>query len=73
MAVIQAIERIAELSAAIQNGFAKDGFATKELVGDNSILEARLNKKGPGGMAWFMDDSKDRPERPARNMRPSWG
>ena len=51
-------QTIAELSAAIHRGFAKDGFATKELVGDNSILEARLNKKGPGGMAWFMDGSK---------------
>jgi hypothetical protein len=44
---------IAELSRAIEAGFARDGFATEELVGDNSILEARLNKKGPGGMAWF--------------------
>ncbi len=44
---------IAELSGAIEAGFAKDGFATEELVGANSILEARLNKKGPGGMAWF--------------------
>ena len=44
---------IPELSAAIQAGFARDGFATKELVGNDSILEARLNKKGPGGLPWF--------------------
>ncbi|EXI84566.1 MAG: Calcineurin-like phosphoesterase [Candidatus Accumulibacter regalis] len=50
---------IAELSTAIENGFAKDGFATKELSDENSILEARLNKKGPNGMPWFMDGSKD--------------
>src|SRR5262245_13408244 len=43
------------ISAAIEAGFAKDGFATKELVGKNSILEARLNKKGPGGLPWFQD------------------
>ena len=49
---------IDELNTAIANGFAKDGFATDELISDNSILEARLNKKGPGGMAWFMDGSK---------------
>ncbi len=46
---------IGELSAAIEAGFAKDGFSTEELVGDNSILEARLNKKGPGGLPWFQD------------------
>lgn len=55
---------VAELSAAIESGFAKDGFATAELVGDNSILEARLNKKGPGGVAWFYDgDSKNSPKK----------
>lgn len=35
--------------------FAKDAFASKELIGKNSILEARLNKKGPGGLPWFQD------------------
>ncbi|MEN9865387.1 MAG: hypothetical protein RL748_977 [Pseudomonadota bacterium] len=48
---------VAELESAIQSGFAKDGFATQELVGDNSILEARLNKKGPNGLPWFMEGS----------------
>jgi hypothetical protein len=46
---------IKQLTADIEAGFAKHGFATKELVGDNSILEARLNKKGPGGLPWFQD------------------
>lgn len=46
---------IQQISAAIEAGFAKDGFATKELVGKNSILEARLNKKGPNGLPWFQD------------------
>jgi hypothetical protein len=55
---------IKQLSADIEAGFAKDGFATKQLVGKNSILEARLNKKGPGGMPWFMDgDSSTDPQK----------
>jgi hypothetical protein len=48
---------IAKLEADIEKGFAANGFATQQLVGDNSILEARLNKKGPGGMAWFYEGS----------------
>jgi hypothetical protein len=44
-----------ELAAAIQTGFAKDGFATDELVGADSILEARLSDKGPGRLPWFHD------------------
>jgi len=48
---------IKDLSAAIEQGFQKKGFGTKELKGDNSILEARLNKKGPGGLPWF--DNRD--------------
>jgi hypothetical protein len=46
-------QTITALSSAIQNGFAQDGFATPTLVGDNSILEARLNDKGPNGLPWF--------------------
>jgi Calcineurin-like phosphoesterase len=42
-----------ELTAVIESGFAKDGFSTGELVGADSILEARLSKKGPGGLPWF--------------------
>ena len=50
-------QTIQALSAAIEAGFAKDGFATQELVGDNSILEARLNDKGPNGLPWFDNGS----------------
>lgn len=46
-------QSIQALSSAIENGFAQDGFATKALVGDNSILEARLNDKGPNDLPWF--------------------
>ena len=44
---------IAKLSGAIEAGFSAAGFSTEELIGNNSILEARLNKKGPGGLPWF--------------------
>lgn len=50
---------IPELSAAIEAGFDKDGFASTELIGHNSILEARLNKKGPHGLPWFYDGDSD--------------
>lgn len=50
-------QTIQALSAAIEAGFAKDGFATQELIGDNSILEARLNDKGPNGLPWFDNGS----------------
>src|SRR6185295_18447709 len=46
-------QTVAQLSAAIQSGFNESGFATPALVGDDSILEARLNKKGPNGLPWF--------------------
>ncbi|HWZ41977.1 MAG TPA: metallophosphoesterase [Candidatus Saccharimonadales bacterium] len=50
-------QSIPDLSAAIESGFKKHGFATKQLVGDNSLLEARLNDKGPGGLPWFDNGS----------------
>lgn len=52
-------QSIPTLSAAIEAGFATDGFATQELVGDNSILEARLNDKGPNGLPWFDNGNKN--------------
>ena len=55
---------IQELAEAIEKGFQKKGFATKELIGDNSILEARLNKKGPNGLPWFYGgDQKTSPKK----------
>ena len=54
-----------EIAAAIEKGFQKKGFATKELVGDASILEARLNRKGgPNGLPWFYGgDAKTSPKK----------
>jgi hypothetical protein len=48
---------IANLSASIRNGYATSGYAAKELIGSNSLVEARLNNKGPGGLPWFDNGS----------------
>ena len=54
---------IDQLEAAIDAG-AKESFDTPELVGDNSILEARLNKQGPCSLPWIQDGcSKTHPKR----------
>lgn len=37
---------LAAIEADVEHGFSKDGYATKQLIGDESILEARLNGKG---------------------------
>lgn len=50
---------VKDLSASIQKGYAKDGYAAKELIGDNSLIEARLNKQGPNGLPWF-DNGNDK-------------
>ena len=41
------------LAADLRNGVDRDGFATAQLVGGNSILEARIGAKGPRGRSWF--------------------
>jgi hypothetical protein len=43
---------IAQLAADLQNGVIKDGFATRQLIGDDSVLESRLNEKG-GATPWI--------------------
>lgn len=50
---------IAALSADIEAGFASKGFKTPELIGDNSILEARLNNKGCDNKPWFYDCGRE--------------
>lgn len=51
-------QSIAGLNAAIGNGICQDGFATPALQDTNSILEARLNGKGPNGLPWFDSGKK---------------
>jgi hypothetical protein len=43
--------RIGELAIDLETGVAREGFATKQLIGDESILEARLN--GEGRKPWI--------------------
>ncbi len=42
-----------ELSTDLRNGVDRDGFASRELIGANSLLEARLGDNGPGGRPWI--------------------
>jgi hypothetical protein len=44
---------MAGLAADLQAGVNGDGFGSRELVGDNSILEARLGENGPNSAPWF--------------------
>src|SRR5579883_3494773 len=44
---------LARLAADLRAGVGRDGFASAQLTGPNSLLEARIGEKGPGGRAWF--------------------
>jgi hypothetical protein len=42
----------AQLTADLERGFAENGFGSRQLIGDDSLLEARLNRKG-GSKPWI--------------------
>jgi hypothetical protein len=44
---------IPQLTADFESGVGKDGFGSQQLVGQDSLLEARLGEEGPGGHSWF--------------------
>jgi Calcineurin-like phosphoesterase len=44
---------LAHLAADLQSDVDRHGFAAPQLIGDNSLLEARIGEKGPNGRAWF--------------------
>jgi hypothetical protein len=44
-----------QLAADIQAGVDNEGFRTKQLVGDDSLLEARLDQDGPNGKPWLVE------------------
>ena len=44
---------IRQIESDVEAGFAHDGYATKQLIGDYSILEARLNGQGRGREPWI--------------------
>lgn len=43
---------MAELRRDLQAGFDRDGYDSEQLIGKNSLLEAKLDKDGPGGQPW---------------------
>lgn len=46
---------IAQLRRDIQAGFDKDGYNSQQLTGGNSLLEAKLDRDGPGGKPWIQE------------------
>ena len=52
---------VEQLTADLQGGVEHDGFGTKHLIGDDSILESRLN--GEGRKPWIDAGMPDRGER----------
>lgn len=46
---------IAGLKSDIQKGVDRDGYGSKQLVGDDSLLEARLDQDGPNGKPWLQE------------------
>jgi hypothetical protein len=41
------------LAADIQKGFDHEGFGAPQLIGDDSLLEARIGAKGKSGRSWY--------------------
>jgi len=54
---------LSQLRTDLERGVDRDGFATEQLVGGNSLLEARLTLKGKGGAQWV---DMGRAHRPAQ-------
>lgn len=52
-----------QLKADIQNGVDREGYGTKQLVGDDSLLEARLDEDGPNGKPWLQEGMPDLDEK----------
>jgi hypothetical protein len=52
---------LAQLAADLQKGVMKDGFASKQLIGNGSVLESRLNIKD--GQPWIDAGLPDRTEK----------
>jgi hypothetical protein len=51
-----------QLGSNLQDAVEKEGFGTQQLVGGNSLLEARLGEEGPNGRSWFDIESPKRTE-----------
>lgn len=46
---------VAQLEADIRKGFDSEGYRTEQLIGNDSLLEARLDEDGPGGKPWLQE------------------
>jgi len=44
-----------QLAVELQTGVDRDGYGTKQLVGNDSPLEARLDEDGPNGKPWLQE------------------
>lgn len=56
-------QSVDQLERAIEAGVDQSGFKAEVLSDPNSILEARLNKKGPGDLPWIYNgDAKSDPK-----------
>lgn len=44
---------VAQLESDIEKDFDQNGFAAKQLIGDGSVIEARLNGEGKGREPWI--------------------
>jgi len=44
---------MSQLISDLQSGVDKDGFGSKQLTAENSLIQARLGSQGPGGKSWF--------------------
>ena len=52
-----------KLAADIEAGVDKDGFKTEVLIGEDSLLEARLDQDGPHGKPWLVERMPDQDEK----------
>jgi hypothetical protein len=46
---------MAQLKADIQDGVDLEGYGTRQLVGNDTLLEARLDEDGPNGRPWLQE------------------
>lgn len=53
---------LAQINSDLREGFSKNGYSTPQLIGDNSLLEARLNGK-KGATPWIDAGPPDRGEK----------
>lgn len=53
---------MSQLKSDLQTGLDADGYDSGQLLGKNSLLEAKLDKDGPGGKPWTREGMPQRSE-----------